>query len=116
MNYKFLLLGVGLLALVSFSSSFAQVPQLINYQGKLTKSTGAPLDTNISMVFSIYADSAGTIIKWTETQGAVVVEKGIFNVLLGSVNPIPDSVFDGSIRYLSVQVGSDPEITPRKPM
>jgi len=116
MNYKFLLLVVGLLTLVSFSSSSAQVPQLINYQGKLTKSTGAPLDTTISMIFSIYADSAGTILKWTETQGAVVVEKGIFNVLLGSVNLIPDSVFNGSVRYLGVKVGGDPEITSRKPM
>jgi hypothetical protein len=116
MNYKFLLLVVGLLTLVSFSSSFAQVPQLINYQGKLTKSTGAPLDTNISMVFSIYADAAGTILLWTETQGAVAVNNGVFNVLLGSVIPIPYSVFDGTTRYLGVKVGGDPEITPRKPI
>jgi hypothetical protein len=46
----------------------------------------------------------------------VKVEKGVFNILLGSVNLIPDSVFDGSIRYLGVKVGADPEITPRKPM
>jgi hypothetical protein len=109
------LIALGLL-LVLFSYSFAQVPQMINYQGKLTKASGAPLDTTISMVFSIYADSAGTLLKWTETQGAVVVEKGIFNVLLGSVNPISSSVFNGSVRYLGVKVGTDPEITPRKPM
>jgi len=102
--------------LILYSYSYAQVPQLINYQGKLTKFNGAPLDTTISMVFSIYADSAGTILKWAETQGAVVVEKGIFNVLLGNVNPIPDTVFSGNIRYLGVKVGGDPEITPRKPM
>ncbi len=113
MTSKFILIVVGLI-LVLFSYSSAQVPQMINYQGKLTKSTGAPLDTTISMVFSIYADSAGTILKWTETQGAVIVEKGIFNVLLGNVNPIPDTVFNGDIRYLGVKVGGDPEITPRK--
>ena len=112
MKIKFLLIVAGFL-LVLFSYSSAQVPQLINYQGKLTKASGAPLDTTISMVFSIYADSAGTILKWTETQGAVVVEKGIFNVLLGNVNPIPDTVFDGNTRYLGVKVGGDPEITPR---
>lgn len=115
MKYKTLLMVVGLmLVLVSYSS--AQVPQLINYQGKLTKSTGAPLDTTIQMIFSIYSDSNGAVLKWTETQGAVVVEKGIFNVLLGNVNPIPDTVFNGNIRYLGVRVGGDPEITPRKPM
>ncbi|MDP3023904.1 MAG: hypothetical protein Q8O10_00005 [candidate division Zixibacteria bacterium] len=115
MKSKYFLIVAGLM-LVLFSYSSAQVPQLINYQGKLTKSNGAPLDTTISMVFSIYADSAGTILKWTETQGAVKVEKGLFNVLLGSVDSIPYSVFDGSIRYLGVKVGTDPEITPRKPM
>ncbi|MDP3025211.1 MAG: hypothetical protein Q8O10_06720 [candidate division Zixibacteria bacterium] len=115
MKSKCFLIVAGLL-LVLFSYSSAQVPQLINYQGKLTKASGAPLDTTISMVFSIYADSAGTILKWTETQGAVVVEKGIFNVLLGNLNPIPDTVFNGNIRYLGVKVGVDPEITPRKPM
>src|SRR3989337_4598466 len=115
MKSKYFLIVAGLM-LVLFSYSSAQVPQLINYQGKLTKVSGAPLDTTISMVFSIYADSAGTILKWTETQGAVAVEKGIFNVLLGNVNPIPDTVFNGNIRYLGVQVGGDPEITPRKPM
>jgi hypothetical protein len=115
MKSKYFLIVAGLM-LVLFSYSSAQVPQMINYQGKLTKSSGAPLDTTISMIFSIYADSAGTILKWTETQGAVVVEKGIFNVLLGNVNPIPDTVFNGNIRYLGVKVGGDPEITPRKPM
>jgi hypothetical protein len=99
-----------------YSHASAEVPQMINYQGKLTKSTGAPVDTTIPMVFTIYADSGGTISKWSETQTAVKVEKGVFNVLLGSVNPIPDSVFDGSIRYLGVKVGGDPEITPRKAM
>jgi len=115
MKLKLVLIAAGLL-LVLFSYSSAQVPQLINYQGKLTKASGAPLDTTISMVFSIYDAPVGGTALWTETQGAVVVDKGIFNVLLGSVTPIPYSVFDGSIRYLSVQVGSDPEITPRKPM
>ncbi len=104
------------LMLVLFVYSSAQVPQMINYQGKLTKASGAVLDTTVQMVFSIYADSNGTTLKWTETQGAVKVEKGIFNVLLGNVNSIPDSVFDGSIRYLGVKVEADPEITPRKPM
>jgi len=115
MKSKYFLIVAGLM-LVLFSYSSAQVPQLINYQGKLTKSTGAPLDTTISMVFSIYADSNGTILKWSETQGAVKIDKGVFNVLLGDVNPIPDTVFDGNIRYLGVTVGGDPEITPRKPM
>ena len=115
MKCYFSLLVTGLL-LVLFSYSFSQVPLMINYQGKLTMSSGAPLDTTISMVFSIYADSAGTTLLWTETQGAVVVNKGAFNVLLGSTTPIGYLVFDGTARWLGVKVGGDPEITPRLPM
>jgi hypothetical protein len=96
--------------------SSAQVPQMINYQGKLTTNAGAPVNDTLQVVFTIYADEAGTAPLWTETQPTVEILKGVFNVLLGSVNSIPYSVFDGSIRYLGVKVGDDPEITPRKPM
>ena len=109
----FILIG---LFIIPIASSYAEVPQLINYQGKLTKASGAPVDTTISMVFTVYADSNGITSKWSESQSSVKVEKGIFNVLLGSTTVIPDSVFDGSIRYLGVKVGGDPEITPRKAM
>jgi hypothetical protein len=68
------------------------------------------------MIFCIYADAITLNPLWCDTQSAVVVEKGVFNVLLGSQHPIPDSVFDGNVRYLGVKVGSDAEITPRKPM
>jgi hypothetical protein len=110
------ILIVGALVVVLTILASAQVPQMINYQGKLTSASGAPVNDTLQMVFTIYSDSGGTNPLWTETQGAVVVEKGVFNVLLGSVNPISYSVFDGSTRYLGVKVGGDPEITPRKPM
>jgi hypothetical protein len=99
-----------------YSHAPAEVPQMINYQGKLTTNAGAPVNDTLPMVFSIYPDSVGGTALWTETQSAVIVEKGVFNVLLGSVDSIPYSVFDGSTRYLGVKVGDDPEITPRKPM
>ncbi|MCJ7458215.1 MAG: hypothetical protein MUP17_04405 [candidate division Zixibacteria bacterium] len=65
--------------LVMFCYSSAQVPHLINYQGKLTKANGTLLDSTVQMIFSIYADSNGTVLKWSEKQGKVVVDKGIFN-------------------------------------
>ncbi len=99
-----------------FSVSLARVPQMINYQGRLTKPGTCALDTTIAMSFKIYADSTSSGYLWTETQALVKVEDGNFNVLLGSVTSIPDSAFNGSIRYLGVKVGSDAEMTPRLPM
>jgi len=95
---------------------YADVPQMINYQGRLTGVGGEPLDTTLSMVFCLYEDSVTTTDLWTETQDPVTVEDGVFSVLLGSVNPIPDSVFDGSVRYLGVRVQGDDEMTPRSPV
>ena len=61
------------------------------------------------MVFSIYSVSTGGTALWTETQ-TVTVTKGVFNVLLGNINPIADTVFCNPNRWLGVKVGTDPEM------
>jgi hypothetical protein len=106
-----------LLLLVVFfvaSLGFSDVPQMINYQGKITTPAGALIDTTIQMIFTIYDDSTSGSTLWADTLPSVVVEKGIFSVILGATVPIDDSVFKGDVRYLGVKVGSDPEMTPRK--
>ncbi len=108
--------GLVLVAALAVSSAAVQVPQMINYQGKLTKPGTCSLDTTVSMTFAIYDDSTGGSALWNETHSAVVVQEGIFNVLLGSVTLIPDSALDGSVQYLGIKVGSDSEMTPRKPI
>jgi hypothetical protein len=99
-------------SLVLASTAQAVVPELISYQGTLTDDSGVALDTTVTMTFTIYRDSLGTITIWTETQPAVAVSGGVFNVLLGSVSPLSDDMFGGSTRWLGVQVGSDPELSP----
>lgn len=95
-------------------SAFAAVPQLINAQGKLTDAQGQPLsDDNYSITFTIYDAPTGGNIKWTETNPLVNVVDGQFNVLLGSISPIHDSVFAGEERYLAMKIGNDPEMIPR---
>jgi hypothetical protein len=91
----------------------AQVPQLINYQGKLKDATGNPVDGTVEMQFSMYDAETGGTGLWAETQ-TVQVTDGLFNVLLGSVTPIPYSVFSGAEIYLELKVGSDPAMTPRQ--
>jgi len=94
--------------------SRADVPGLMNFQGTLTDEYGVALDTTVAMTFSIYTDSIGGAQVWTETQPSVAVASGLFNVLLGSVNVIRDTVFSDPVRWLGVQVGADSELSPRQ--
>ena len=99
---------VVLVVLTAVSIAGADTPQTIFYQGLLTDSVGAPLDTTVSMVFTIYDDSTASGSIWTETQ-ICSPKDGRFDVLLGSIMPIHDTVFSDPERYLGIQVGSSPE-------
>jgi hypothetical protein len=59
--------------------------QLIQHQGKLTDLGGTPITGTRTMVFRLYT---GTEQLWTESR-SVSFDRGVFSVLLGSVNPIP---------------------------
>jgi hypothetical protein len=109
-------LAVGTVIFFFASVSSADVPDSINYQGKLTTASGGCLNDTVQMTFTIYAEESGTVWEWGETQTQVEVKEGIFNVLLGSVNPLAASIFDGTAKYLGVQVESDPEMSPLKPI
>ena len=61
------------------------IPELIQHRGKLTDLAGTPITGTRTMVFRLYA---GTEQLWSESK-QVSLDQGVFNVLLGSVNPIP---------------------------
>ncbi len=70
----------------------AEVPHLINYQGRLLQE-GIPVTGTKSVNFKILSSESGGNILWEETQNGISITDGIFNVLLGSVSPIPTNVF-----------------------
>lgn len=102
-----------LLVLLVCSLGMAEVPQLLNYQGRLTDNLGDPLNGSFSIQFLIYNDpTAGSTI-WTETHPTVNVTDGVYQVLLGSVTPLPQDLFTASIdRYLELVVAGE-TLTPR---
>ncbi|MFO7716797.1 hypothetical protein, partial [Desulfosarcina sp.] len=60
----------------------AAVPAEINYQGSIEDLSG-PVDGTLTMTFRLFdADVAGTIV-WEEAQ-SVLVNQGIYNVILGT--------------------------------
>ena len=89
--------------------AFAQAPQLLNYQGRLTDPSGAPRNGSFSMGFTILGGTSS----WSETQ-TVNVANGFFSALLGSVTPFPADLFTsgqtdafGPLRYLRVSVNGE---------
>lgn len=92
---------------------FSVVPSLINYQGMLKDSSGVPYHGNATMVFSIWNDSTGGNKLWEETQAIVTVSHGLFNVLLGSSVPVPDTAFLKPNTWLQV-IANGNQLSPRK--
>ncbi|OGW69576.1 MAG: hypothetical protein A2036_04295 [Omnitrophica bacterium GWA2_50_21] len=90
----------------------ASVPGLFTYQGILKDSSGNFLTGTYSMTFRIYGAATGGSNLWSETQSSVSVSSGRFSVILGSATDI-SLTFDQDY-WLSVQVGSDVEMTPRQ--
>jgi hypothetical protein len=89
-------------------------PHEINYQGWLGDATDTVgVTSNLAMTFRLYgAETVGTEL-WSEAHISVPVDKGIFNVILGSVNPILSNVFTGAPLWLETQVATD-TLSPRK--
>jgi hypothetical protein len=54
-------------------------------------------------------------VVWAETQALVIVESGLFHVNLGEKNPIEEGLYRTAGLHLSIQVGSDAQMTPRIP-
>lgn len=99
---------------VSAVSIKAEVPHLINYQGRLTDNSGNVVaDGNYSLVFKIWDAAVDGNEIWSETHPDVTVAGGIFSVILGSMTPpLPDSAFFRSDRWLGITLDGE-EILPR---
>jgi hypothetical protein len=107
-----LTLIIALLALASLVT--ADVPRMINYQGRLTDTEGKPVpDSTYVVTFRIYDDSTfGATLLWDETD-TVTTQQGLFSVILGRNDPIPDSMFSEISTYLGIQLAGQGEMYPR---
>ncbi len=101
------------LALASLAT--ADVPQMINYQGRLTDGTGSPVADGPYLInFKIYGSAAGDDSLWYSGFKSVTVTDGLFTYQLGTSPSFPHDLFEGdTTRYLGITVMTDDEITER---
>lgn len=93
---------IPLLVILLHFSAWA-VPNLINYQGKLTDSDGTALNGDYTIIFYIYNDETNGTALWGPENKTVSVTNGIFDVQLGGV-PFPSNLFDNDVLYLEIQI------------
>ena len=91
----------------------SQIPCTMNYQGVLNDAEGNPVsDGDVTLTFNLYNVPAGGDALYEETHPAVSVSGGIFNVIIGSIDPL-DLPFDEPY-WLGITVGDEgTELSPR---
>jgi hypothetical protein len=97
--------------MMAVSPCWGEIPHLINYQGMLTDTGGNPLTDTLNITFRIYDQSSSGSMLWDETQNDVEIISGLFNVILGSVDPV-ELPFDEDY-WLEIDLGPGEILTPR---
>ena len=93
----------------------ADISPWISYQGILRDSAGDLVpDGTYELSFALWTQEVGGLFPyWTETD-SVYVSDGVFNVRLGSNNPLDGLNFNVPY-WLGVSIYPDPEMSPRTP-
>src|SRR5262249_49812380 len=108
---RFTAIAAAGLVIAAAAAAMGGVPATLTHQGRLFDATGKPVNSNVTILFNIYAAEADSMPVFSEVID-VAVEDGYFSASLGEINSLK-SVFDGQIKYLGLTVGNDPEMTPR---
>ncbi len=111
--YLFVLSGLLLLAP---RIGDAQIPRTISYQGILANTDGTLVsDGNHTLTLSLYENLSGGSAIYTELHTVSTV-KGGFNVIIGSITPLPNSLGFDRAYFLGVSVDGGAEMSPRTPL
>ncbi len=114
MNRNSILKAVLLTATILTVLPTVQAGELISYQGRLTESSGDPVDNgNYPLTFSLWDDSTAGTQQWSEIHASVPVTDGLFSVNLGKDGGLDASIFETEPLFLQIQVGYGDIISPR---
>lgn len=105
-------LSLGIVAVLS-AFSLAEAPLSINYQGKLTNSSGEPTNVEVTVKFKFYNDptlSGADHLLWSPAPIKVTPVNGVFSVPI----PVNATLFSGTEVYLGVSVNEGAEMSPRQ--
>ncbi len=106
-----LVLFIGLV--LCSASVFAQIPRVLSYQGILTDSEGRILpDGEYTLTVRLYDRVDATEPIFVEEHRTVAV-RGVVNVLIGTVEPLPWKLSFDRVYYVGLSVNGSDELQPR---
>ncbi|MCU0722751.1 MAG: hypothetical protein MUC63_03915, partial [Planctomycetes bacterium] len=114
--HKIVVLVSALLIVANAATVLGAMPREINFQGKLTDTSGNPVTTSVQVTFNIYNTVSGGTPLFNESQTVTPNARGIYSVRIGSQTSGGIPLDFNAPYYLGVQVGSDPEMAPRYAM
>ncbi|MFC1620517.1 hypothetical protein ACFL45_11320 [Candidatus Neomarinimicrobiota bacterium] len=116
MSFRDTLVTLALFFVLLANPTQAQIPRTLPYQGVITDGPGQPkADGSYAFTFRLYDDEFGGSPLWAETKD-LDIEQGHFYSVLGDQTPIGAAVRFDRPYWLSIQVGSEPELSPRIPL
>lgn len=103
------------LMLLSTATASA-IPVGLSHHGRLLDATNQPVNDELPVQFTLYAQESGGAPQWFESWD-VTFTNGYYAVMLGDVSDggeaIPQSLLDGPL-YLGIRIGDGPELQPRQ--
>lgn len=104
-------------SLSGLAAAEAAVPSGITQQGRVLDAEGNPVTSEVAITFTIYDDpmeAEEANVLWSEVLN-IQLDDGYFSARLGEDgdNAFPATLFDGSVRYLGIKIGTDDELAPR---
>jgi sulfatase modifying factor 1 len=105
------ILRAACILLLSAITLRAEIPNLINYQGRLTDAQGNPVTGNRTMSVRVYDAPAGGNMTYEENIGKVFVTNGAYSFQFGSAGDGILGLLVGGSEYLALTVNGAEEST-----
>ncbi|MEZ4645092.1 MAG: hypothetical protein R3E31_20555 [Chloroflexota bacterium] len=91
------------------------LPAEMSYQGQLVNASGQPQIGTYNMQLAIYGPPPTSTLRYSEIQTVATDQEGLFNVMIGAVQPGLDAALAGGDAWLQVLVNGD-LLTPLQPI
>ncbi len=112
--FCFVLIGLYTYTRVSVNTASAAPSSTLNFQARLSRVSGDIVeDDSYSIEFKLYSQEAGGTEIWSEVHPAVSSKGGYISTRLGDVTPFTSSIDWSQELWLTMNVNSDGEMSPR---